>query len=104
MVRGQTLWKGRNMSLRALALAAMVMGGMGSMVRAADAPAEPAAPAAPAAPTAPAAPAAPPAKKPPIDFRKLKEMMPAELAGVKRSELSGEKVSIGELIVSTARA
>ena len=91
------------MSLHKIALAGLVMFGAGQFSYGADAPAEPAAPAAPATPAAPA-PASQPAKKPPIDFRKLKEMMPAELAGVKRSENNGEKVSIGEFNVSTAHA
>ena len=42
---------------------------------------------------APHPPASQPAKKPPVDFRKLKELMPAELGGVKRSNNEGEKIS-----------
>ena len=49
-------------------------------------------------------PATKPAKKPPIDFRKLKEVVPAELAGVKRSSNEGEKISIGELNISQVNA
>ena len=50
------------------------------------------------------APASKPAKKPPVDFRKLKEVMPAELGGVKRSSNEGEKMSIGEMVIAQARA
>lgn len=39
----------------------------------------------------------------PMDFRKLKEHLPAELAGVKRTEASGEKNAFGDFKVSTAR-
>ena len=49
-------------------------------------------------------PASQPAKKPPVDFRKLKEVVPAELAGVKRSSNEGEKINIGELNVSQVNA
>jgi hypothetical protein len=49
-------------------------------------------------------PASQPAKKPPVDFRKLKEVVPAELAGVKRSSNEGEKINIGELNISQVNA
>jgi hypothetical protein len=39
-----------------------------------------------------------------IDFRKLKEWLPAELNGIKRKEAGGEKNRIGDITVSTARA
>jgi hypothetical protein len=45
-----------------------------------------------------------PAKSEPIDFRKLKELMPAELGGVNRSNNEGEKVSIGDFVLSKATA
>jgi hypothetical protein len=50
------------------------------------------------------APATKPAKKPPTDYRKLKELMPAELAGVKRSSNEGEKLSLGDFVITQARA
>jgi hypothetical protein len=40
----------------------------------------------------------------PIDYQKLKEALPAELAGMTRSELTGEKTGFGEIKFSTARA
>lgn len=49
-------------------------------------------------------PASQPAKVTPVDFRKLKELMPAELAGVKRSGNEGEKTSLGEFSFSRAEA
>ena len=67
--------------------AAAVMLGTISMATAQDAP-----------------PASKPAKKPPIDFRKLKEVVPGELAGVKRSSNEGEKINIGELNISQVNA
>ena len=45
-----------------------------------------------------------PAKVDPVDFRKLKELMPAEAAGVKRSNNEGEKVSIANFVLSKANA
>ena len=51
-----------------------------------------------------APPASQPAKKPPMDFRKLKEFMPAEVNGIKRSKNEGEKVSFGEFTMSQATA
>ena len=39
-----------------------------------------------------------------VDFRRLKEMMPEELVGLKRTDNSGEKISMGEYKVSVARA
>jgi hypothetical protein len=50
------------------------------------------------------APASQPAKVQPIDFRKLKELMPAELAGIKRSNNEGQKTSLGEFQFSQASA
>lgn len=38
-----------------------------------------------------------------IDFRKLKEILPAELNGLKRTEASGEKNAFGGMSVSTAK-
>ena len=40
----------------------------------------------------------------PIDFRKLKEMLPESLAGMKRTEATGEKTAFGEMKFSQARA
>jgi hypothetical protein len=51
-----------------------------------------------------APPASQPAKKPPMDFRKLKELMPAELNGIKRSKNEGEKITLGEFTMSQATA
>lgn len=45
-----------------------------------------------------------PAKVQPIDFRKLKELMPADAAGVKRSSNEGEKMNLGEMSFSKATA
>ena len=39
-----------------------------------------------------------------IDFRKLKEWLPAELNGIKRSEAKGERNKLGEMTVSQAHA
>jgi hypothetical protein len=39
-----------------------------------------------------------------IDFRKLKEWLPAELNGMKRSEANGERNKLGEITISQARA
>lgn len=45
----------------------------------------------------------PPAEKPqPIDYKKLKELMPEELLGQKRTKLEGEKITIGEFNISQA--
>jgi hypothetical protein len=38
-----------------------------------------------------------------IDFRKLKEVLPTELNGLKRTEASGEKNGFGGMSVSTAK-
>jgi hypothetical protein len=48
-------------------------------------------------------PASQPAKVPPVDFRKLKEVIPAELGGVKRSNIEGEKISLGEFVMTHAK-
>ena len=45
-----------------------------------------------------------PAKVPPVDYKKLKEVMPAELAGVKRSNNEGQKTGIGEFVMTQATA
>lgn len=37
-----------------------------------------------------------------VDFRKLKELLPAELAGIKRSKAEGQKVSAGGFTVAMA--
>jgi hypothetical protein len=39
-----------------------------------------------------------------VDFRKLKELMPAELNGAKRTDCSGEKNKIGEMSMSHVTA
>ncbi|CAN5615918.1 hypothetical protein BH09PLA1_BH09PLA1_31200 [soil metagenome] len=39
----------------------------------------------------------------PVDFRKLKEALPAELLSIKRTEASGEKNSMGGFKISQAR-
>lgn len=39
-----------------------------------------------------------------VDFRKLKELMPAELAGIKRTNVEGQKVAAGGFSMSTASA
>lgn len=49
-------------------------------------------------------PASAPAKVEVIDFRKLKEVIPETLGGLKRSDLSGEKNSFGEFAMSMASA
>lgn len=50
-------------------------------------------------------PAAAPASQPsqPVDFRKLKELLPAELARIKRTDATGEKTSFGDLKLSSAK-
>jgi hypothetical protein len=50
------------------------------------------------------APASQPARKPPIDFRKLKEFMPAELNGIKRTKNEGEKIALGDFVLTQAQA
>ena len=70
-------------------LAALVIAGVASVVRADDDK------------------AAKPAEAPKmvaVDFRKLKELMPAELEGLKRTENTGEKNSFGAVSMSTAKA
>lgn len=53
----------------------------------------------------PASPASQPAAKAqPIDFRKLKEFMPEEAAGVKRSSHDGENMNIGDMAMTKASA
>lgn len=49
-------------------------------------------------------PATAPAKVEVIDFRKLKELLPETLGGLKRTEASGEKNSFGEFSMSSANA
>src|SRR5205085_1673362 len=39
-----------------------------------------------------------------IDFRKIKEIIPTELNGLKRSECNGEKNKIGEISISQVNA
>jgi hypothetical protein len=39
-----------------------------------------------------------------VDFRKLKEIMPAELNGLKRSECNGERSKFGEVSISQVNA
>ena len=51
--------------------------------------------------------AAKPAEQPKqvaVDFRKLKELMPAELDGLKRTENNGEKNALGAFSMSQAKA
>ena len=43
-------------------------------------------------------------KKAVVDYRKLKELMPSTLAGLKRAEVEGERTAAGDFVVSTARA
>ena len=52
-------------------------------------------------PAKPAEPAKAPAV---VDFRKLKELLPAELNGLKRTEHNGEKNAFGAIAISTAKA
>jgi hypothetical protein len=40
----------------------------------------------------------------PVDFRKLKEVLPENLAGLKRDEATGERTGFGEMKFSSARA
>lgn len=40
----------------------------------------------------------------PVDFRKLREAMPAKIAGLDRGKSSGQKSKFGELTISTAEA
>ena len=51
------------------------------------------------------APSAPATSQPsqPVDYRKLKDLLPAELAGIKRTDATGEKTTFGELKLSTAK-
>src|SRR2546423_15668402 len=49
-----------------------------------------------------APPATQPAKTQPVDFRKLKELMPEKLADLKRSKNDGQKTAIGEFVISQA--
>jgi hypothetical protein len=50
------------------------------------------------------APATQPGKVQPVDFRRLQELMPPEAAGVQRSNLDGQNVSVGEMNISQASA
>ena len=49
-------------------------------------------------------PASQPAKVQPVDYKKLKELLPEEAAGVKRSTHEGENQTMGEWSISNARA
>jgi len=49
-------------------------------------------------------PATQPAKVQPMDYHKLKEVMPDQIAGVKRSKNEGEKLSMAEFVMSKASA
>src|SRR5262249_10855774 len=53
---------------------------------------------------APTPPASQPAKVEPIDYHKLKDLLPDTLAGEKRSNAEGEKTSAGEVSFSRASA
>jgi hypothetical protein len=44
------------------------------------------------------------AKAQPIDFRKLKDWTPAELGGIKRTSVEGQKTKIGDFTLSMATA
>ena len=44
------------------------------------------------------------AKVQPVDFRKLKELMPAQAAGLKRARHEGQRVKLGDFSMSTAEA
>jgi hypothetical protein len=48
------------------------------------------------------APASQPAKKPVVDYKKLKELLPESLGDVKRAKTEGQKSSFGDQSVSTA--
>jgi hypothetical protein len=45
-----------------------------------------------------------PAKVEAVDYKKLKELMPADAAGLKRTDNSGEKNKLGDFQLSTAKA
>ena len=49
-----------------------------------------------------APPASQQAKTQPVDFRKLKELMPEKLADLKRSKNDGQKTAIGDFVISQA--
>ena len=72
------------MNFARLSLAALIVAGLIGLVRADDKEAAPKADA--------------------VDFRKLKELMPAELTGMKRTECSGEKTKAGEMSFSHVTA
>ena len=72
------------MILGRLGLAALVLAGFIGMARAEDQKEAP--------------------KTESVDFRKLKELMPAELKGFKRSEISGEKNKVAEMSISQVTA
>jgi hypothetical protein len=40
----------------------------------------------------------------PVDFRKLKELLPAQLVGLKRTKNDGQKLKLGDVTVSSAEA
>jgi hypothetical protein len=46
----------------------------------------------------------PAAKGESVDFRKLKELMPTELGGLKRTECNGERNKLGEISISQCKA
>ena len=45
-----------------------------------------------------------PAKVAPVDYKKLKEVMPAELHGIKRSSNEGQRTALGDFAMSQATA
>ena len=47
---------------------------------------------------------APAEKRESIDFRKIKELFPADVGGIKRIEASGERNKLGEISITTAKA
>lgn len=49
-------------------------------------------------------PASQPAKVPPVDYHKLKDVMPEEMSGIKRSHLEGQKSGFGNVVLTQATA
>lgn len=50
------------------------------------------------------APATQPAAVQPVDFRKLKELMPEQLVDLKRTDVTGQKLNMGDVKLSQAHA
>jgi hypothetical protein len=91
------------LNLRTRLIAAAALAVTSSALIAQDAQQPAAQPAADAQPQQGQPPASQPTVSEPMDFRKLKELLPAEVAGVKRTEATGEKNAFGDFKVSTAR-